>query len=98
MKWVRNWGAQLALGPAALAVVLAAPLATPHKASARIVISGAHNLSDKVVVNYGAKAQGQTTDVHVLAFNDLHGTLDPAGNNLYGKFAGGVSFLAKMLK
>jgi 5'-nucleotidase len=33
-----------------------------------------------------------------LAFNDLHGTLDPAGQTLYGQFAGGAAYLAKAVK
>ena len=36
--------------------------------------------------------------MHLLAFNDLHGTLDPGGQNLYGQFAGGAAFLAKKVK
>ncbi|MGH3063433.1 MAG: bifunctional metallophosphatase/5'-nucleotidase [Gaiellaceae bacterium] len=97
-KLVRKWQAQLGLAALAIGVVLAAPLASPNKAAADpVIISGARSLSDQVVVNF-AKKQGRTTDVHVLAFNDLHGTLNPAGNNLYGRFAGGAAFLSKMLK
>ena len=36
--------------------------------------------------------------MHVLAFNDLHGTLEPGGNNIYGQFAGGAAYLAKVVK
>ncbi len=50
------------------------------------------------LVTYSAKKQGQTTDVHLLAFNDLHGNLEAAGNNIYGHFAGGAAYLAKAVK
>jgi 5'-nucleotidase len=39
-----------------------------------------------------------TTDVHLLAFNDLHGNLEPAALNIYGHFAGGAAYLAKAVK
>lgn len=98
-KWVRSWKTQLALAAVALGVVLAAPLASPNKAAADpVIISGARSLSDQVVVDFSNGKKTSTTDVHVLAFNDLHGTLDPAGNNLYGRFAGGAAFLSKLLK
>ena len=93
------WGAQLALAGIAIAVVLAAPLASPNKASGGPIISGARSLSDKIVVKFAAAPPKiDTTDVHLLAFNDLHGTLDPGTNNLYGQFAGGAAFLAKAVK
>jgi len=99
-KWLRKWQAQLGLAALAIGVVLAAPLASPNKAAAdSVVISGARSLSDQVVVDFSNGKRGvQTTDVHLLAFNDQHGTLDPAGNNSYGRFAGGAAFLSKMLK
>jgi 5'-nucleotidase len=97
-KWVRNWGAQVALAAVAVGVVIAAPLASPHRASADVVISGARSLSDQVLVNYGNPNNHPTTDVHLLAFNDLHGTLEAAGNNIYGHFAGGAAYLAKAVK
>jgi 5'-nucleotidase len=97
-KWVRNWTVQALLAAIAVTVVLTAPLASPNRASANIVIAGAHSLNDQVVVRYGAAAAGGTTDVHLLAFNDLHGNLEAAGNNIYGHFAGGAAYLAKMVK
>jgi 5'-nucleotidase len=98
-KKVRNWAAQIALAGIAIAVVLAAPLASPNKAAGGPIISGARSLSDQIVVNVAAVPPGHTTtDVHLLAFNDLHGTLDPGTNNLYGHFAGGAAFLAKVVK
>jgi 5'-nucleotidase len=98
-KRVRNWGAQVALAGIAIAVVLAAPLASPNKAAGGPIISGARSLSDQIVVSVAAVPPGHTTtDVHLLAFNDLHGTLDPGTGNLYGHFAGGAAFLAKVVK
>jgi 5'-nucleotidase len=83
-----------------LTAVLTAPLATStgNTASAA-TISGARTLTDKVSVTFhhpGKKTR--TTDVHLLAFNDLHGTLEAAGNNIYSQFAGGAAFLAKAIK
>jgi 5'-nucleotidase len=98
-KSFKAWTAPLALAAIALAVVLAAPLASPNRASAGPVISGARSLSDQVSVKFAAVPPGHdTTDVHVLAFNDLHGTLQAGTNNLYGHFAGGAAYLAKVVK
>jgi 5'-nucleotidase len=94
----RQWGVPLSLAAIAVAVVLAAPLASPNKASANIVISGAQSLTDKVQVTYNKTPKDRTTDVHLLAFNDLHGNLEAAGNNIYGHFAGGAAYLAKVVK
>ena len=96
MRWVR-WTVPLALA-AAVGAVLVATLALPNKASADVVIAGAQSISDPVSIAYGVKKQGTTTDVHVLAFNDLHGNLEAAGNNIYGHFAGGAAYLAKAIK
>ncbi len=105
---MRSWVLPVAMAAVAVGVVLAAPLASPNPAGANVVISGAHSLSDKVVVTYGGgpKDHGNggghkdhgTTDVHLLAFNDLHGNLEAAGNNIYGHFAGGAAYLAKAIK
>jgi 5'-nucleotidase len=98
-KSYRAWAATLALVAIAVGVVLGAPLASPNKASAGPIISGARTLSDQISVNFADVPPGHdTTDVHVLAFNDLHGTLDPANQSLYGQFAGGAAFLAKAVK
>jgi 5'-nucleotidase len=86
---------------AALAVVgavLAATFASADEASADVVISGARSISDPVSIAYGPRTKGRTTDVHVLAFNDLHGNLEAAANNIYGHFAGGAAYLAKAIK
>ena len=98
-KRTRVWAAPLALAAVAVGVVLAAPLASPNKASAKPIIAGARSMSDKIAVNFDAVPPGHdTADVHILAFNDLHGTLDPAGQTLYGQFAGGAAYLAKAVK
>jgi 5'-nucleotidase len=83
----------------AVAVVLAAPLATANRAAAdNIIVSGARTLSDQVQVTYGNANAATTTNVHLLAFNDLHGNLEPASLNIYGKYAGGAAYLAKAVK
>jgi 5'-nucleotidase len=96
-KGIRVW-APLALAAIAVGVVLGAPLASPNKASAGPIISGARSLSDQITVRFEKPTTGRTSDVHLLAFNDLHGTLDPGGQNLYGQFAGGAAYLAKAVK
>ena len=73
-RWVR-WTVPLALA-AAVGAVLVATLASPNKASADVVIAGARSISDHVSIAYGVKKKGTTTDVHLLAFNDLHGNLE----------------------
>jgi 5'-nucleotidase len=100
-RWRRTWTAHVAVAALALGVVLTAPLArSDGNEAGAITISGARSLSDRVVVNFGreAKPQAKTTDVHLLAFNDLHGNLEAAGNNIYGQFAGGAAYLAKAVK
>jgi 5'-nucleotidase len=98
-RWRRTWTAQIAVAALAVGVVLTAPLArSDGNEAGAVTISGARSLSDRVVVNFGREAKAKTTDVHLLAFNDLHGTLEPAGNNIYGQFAGGAAYLAKAVK
>ena len=36
--------------------------------------------------------------MHLLAYNDFHGNLEPGGLNIYGQFAGGAAYLAKVVK
>jgi 5'-nucleotidase len=96
-NWARSWKLQLLLALVAVGVVLAAPLASPNKAAADpVIISGARSLSDQVVVTYGKSKPKRTTDVHILAFNDLHGNLE-TGGTLYGRYAGGAPYLAKLV-
>ena len=111
-SWLRGWTLPLVGAAIAVGVVLLAPLASPNPAGANVAITGAASLSDKVSVSFAEKPPKpekpekpakpekpeKTTDVHVLAFNDLHGTLDAGGQNLYGQFAGGAAFLAKAVK
>jgi 5'-nucleotidase len=83
-----------------LATVVGAPLAvagTSNSANAA-TIAGAHSLTDKVSVTYQKPKQYGTTDVHLLAWNDFHGNLDPGTLNIYGKYAGGAAYLAKAVK
>ena len=82
---------------ATVTAALVAPLASTTSTANAVTIAGARSMSDKVSVKF-ARASGRTTDVHVLAYNDLHGTLDPASQTLYGQFAGGAAFLAKKVK
>jgi 5'-nucleotidase len=96
---LRSWAGHLIVTGVAVAVVVAAPLAAPDPAgTGGVTIAGARSLSDHVTVSYSQADQQDTTDVHLLAFNDLHGNLEAAGNNIYGKFAGGAAYLAKAVK
>jgi 5'-nucleotidase len=96
---LRSWAGQLIVAGVAVAVVVAAPLAAPNPAAGDgVTIAGARSLSDQVTVSYSQLDGQSTTDVHLLAFNDLHGNLEAAGNNIYGKFAGGAAYLAKAVK
>jgi 5'-nucleotidase len=89
---------QAGLAATAVTAVLVAPLATNTSGKASgVTITGARSLSDQVSVQF-AQASGKTTAVHLLAYNDFHGTLDPGGQNLYGEFAGGGAYLAKAVK
>jgi 5'-nucleotidase len=97
--WFRSWVTHVALAALAVGVVIAAPLAsTKSNAKDTVIISGARSISDRVAVTFQKPSKHPTTDVHLLAFNDLHGTLEPAGNNIYGKFAGGAAYLAKVVE
>jgi 5'-nucleotidase len=97
---LRGWKAQAVLVVGALLVVLLAPLATdePGAGDDAVVISGALSLSDEVSVSYTSHRPRRTTDLHVLAFNDLHGNLEAGGRNIYGSFAGGAAYQAKVVE
>jgi 5'-nucleotidase len=99
-RWRRTWTAQVAVAALAVGVVLTAPLArSDGNEAGAVTISGARSLSDRVVVDFAQDGKPRTTtDVHLLAFNDLHGNLEAAGNNIYGQFAGGAAYLAKLVK
>ena len=91
-RWVR---AGVAAATVSAALIL--PLAAAPSQAGAATITGARSLNDKVAVTF-APASGRTTDVHLLAYNDFHGTLDPASQTLYGQFAGGAAYLAKAIK
>jgi 5'-nucleotidase len=97
---VRSWKAQALLVVLAVGTVLTAPLASSRSddGADAVVISGARSLTDQVAVQYSSSHGQRTTDVHLLAFNDLHGNLEAGGNNIYGRFAGGAAYLAKAVK
>src|SRR6266508_5209115 len=96
---LRSWAGHLIVAGVAVAVVVAAPLAAPNPAATDgVTIAGARSLSDHVTVSYSQLDGRRTTDVHLLAFNDLHGNLEAGGLNIYGKFAGGAAYLAKAVK
>jgi len=96
---LRSWASSMVVAAVAVAVVVAAPLAAPNRqATGGVTISGARSLSDQVSVSYSEVDKHRTSDVHLLAFNDLHGNLEADGLNLYGKFAGGAAYVAKAIK
>ncbi|MDT4984522.1 MAG: 5-nucleotidase, partial [Pseudonocardiales bacterium] len=93
-----NRWAQLGLAATAVAAVLVAPLATNTTAKAdAVTIAGARSLSDQVSVQFEPEDR-KTMDVHLLAYNDFHGTLEPGSQSLYGQFTGGAAYLAKVVK
>ena len=63
------------LAVAAMGTALLAPLARSSGQAGAVTIDGARSLADKVSVQF-QKAQGRTTDVHLLAWNDFHGNLE----------------------
>jgi 5'-nucleotidase len=81
-------------------VVVGAPLAVTSVTApaGATTITGAQALTDKVSVTYKKPKTYGTTDVHLLAWNDFHGNLDPGTLNIYGKYAGGAAYLAKAVK
>ena len=96
---LRSWAAHLLLTAVAVGVVVAAPLVAPNRAARDdVIIAGARSLSDQVLVTYSKPDTRPSTEVHLLAFNDLHGNLEAGGLNIYGKFAGGAAYLAKAVK
>ncbi|MCO5997512.1 bifunctional metallophosphatase/5'-nucleotidase [Actinoallomurus rhizosphaericola] len=98
--FLRSRAARAGLIAVALGAVAAAPLAvTGSQPAGAVTIAGANTLSDKVAVDWAGKHRpARTTDVHLIAWNDFHGNLEPAGLTIYGRFAGGAAFLAKAVK
>jgi 5'-nucleotidase len=97
--FLRSRAARAGLIIVALGAVAAAPLAVPKTQQAdAVTIAGAGTLSDKVAVDWsGGHKPSRTTDVHLLAWNDFHGNLEPDALNIYGRFAGGAAYLAKLV-
>jgi 5'-nucleotidase len=95
-----NRAVQGGLVTVSLGAVLLAPLAASGPAgTAAPVISGASSLTDAVSVSFSRPDKGtHTSSVHVLAWNDFHGNLEPASLNIYGHFAGGAAYLSKLVK
>ncbi len=94
---IRSRASRVGLIVVALGAVAAAPLAvTGAPPAGAVTIAGATTLSDKVSVDWaGRHHPSRTTDVHLIAWNDFHGNLEPASLTQYGQFAGGAAFLAK---
>lgn len=89
---------RIGLVAASITAVVLAPLATTSTAAA-VEITGARTLSDTMHVNFAAADPAKPPSaVHLFAFNDFHGNLEPAGLNIYGRYAGGAAYLAKALK
>src|SRR3569833_2259988 len=93
---IRTRAARVGLIVVALGAVAAAPLAVAGAPPAgAVTIAGANTLSDEVSVDWAGKHHPKrTTDVHLLAWNDFHGNLEPAALTQYGQFAGGAAYLA----
>jgi 5'-nucleotidase len=90
---------QAGLAAVALGAAVIAPLASTTSTASAVTIAGARSLSDEVRVDFAkAGTNDKTMAVHLLAYNDFHGTLDPGSQTLYGDFAGGGAFLAKAIK
>src|SRR2546423_4942226 len=82
-----------------LCAVIVAPLAVAGARPAdAVTIAGAGTLSDQVTVDWDHGHRDHTTGLHVLTWNDFHGNLEPAGLTIYGHFAGGAAYLAKLVK
>jgi 5'-nucleotidase len=90
--------ARRALASIAAGALLAAPLAVIGGGGAgAATIAGARSLSDPLAVTFAQAPKSRTTDLHLLAWNDFHGNLEPGGLNLYGQYAGGAAYLAKLV-
>lgn len=94
MRSSRGRTVQAFLAIFAVVVVLSAPL----ERAEGVVISGARSITDQVSVTFSPFRKQRTTNVHLLAFNDLHGNLEAGSLNIYGQFAGGAAYLAKAIE
>jgi len=97
---LRKRGFQAGMAAVALGAAVITPLATSTTAANAVTIAGARSLSDQVSIQVKAapKEKDRVQDLHILAFNDFHGNLEPASLNIYGQFAGGAAYLAKAVK
>ena len=97
---LKRWAPPVALAGLAVAVVLAAPLAigAPSRGGDRRSPARVRSRTRCPSRSTRRRRATRRRDVHLLAFNDLHGDLDPAGQTMYGQFAGGAAFLAKAVK
>lgn len=91
-------------GPASAAPAVA-PAVAPAAAPGAVRLAGARTVSDALSVSFDGRPAGSggasragRGDVHLLAWNDFHGNLEPATLNIYGQFAGGAAYLAKLVK
>jgi len=92
-------GARRALALIGAGALLTAPLALISGGGAgAATIAGARSLSDPMAVTFAQVPASRTTDLHVLAWNDFHGNLEPGSLNLYGQYAGGAAYLAKLVE
>ena len=106
MKFTNRFGtrttraAQGSLVAVSLGAVILAPLAATGPAgTAAPTISGASSLTDAVSVSFAKPDRHRrTSEVHVLTWNDFHGNLEPASLNIYGHYAGGAAYLAKLVE
>ncbi len=96
---LRSRSTRAGLVIAGITAVIVAPLSvTTAGPAGAVTIAGANTLSDNVSVEWAKASADRITDLHVLAWNDFHGNLEPAGLNIYGKFAGGAAYLAKAVR
>jgi 5'-nucleotidase len=96
-RWRVHRGLVGALALAALGTVAVAPLAVSSGPASATKIDGARSINDRVEVQV-RETKDRTTDVHLLAYNDFHGNLEPGALNIYGQFAGGAAFLSKLVQ
>ncbi len=92
-RWMSAGVAGVALGAAFLApLATSAPRRpTPSRSPARDHCPTGSPCSSR------APSPSRRSTAHVLAYNDFHGNLEPARLNIYGQFAGGAAYLAKLI-
>ena len=93
LRALRNRRVRVVLVAAAVAAATIPFAPAPAGAAGAVSITGPRTVTDSVEVTFDA-GQPPATDVHLLAYNDFHGNLEPSGS-IYGKYAGGAAYLAK---